>query len=206
MFNAEFFVALSFFIFLGLVIYLGLPKMVLASLDKRSEDIKKEIDDARNIREEAQKILAKEKKNLEKADSEVKNLFSKAEEHIKDITSKAEEELKQDIERKKKQAELKIEQAKSEALNDVKRKAAELSFQITKKYLEENIDSKTSTSIIDESILFNITLELDSSKIDFERLNKILKEVDLYEIGRNDNSQCCFCRERIKTIRQLYFL
>tara|TARA_B100000575_G_C23098658_1_gene633793 strand:- start:171 stop:935 length:765 start_codon:yes stop_codon:yes gene_type:complete len=31
-------------------------------------------------------------------------------------------------------------------------------------------------------------------------------EVDLYEIGRNDNSQCCFCRERIKTIRQLYFL
>ncbi|MEC7380837.1 MAG: hypothetical protein VX575_00775, partial [Pseudomonadota bacterium] len=72
--------------------------------------------------------------------------------HIKDITIKAEEELKQDIERKKKQAELKIEQAKSEALNDVKRKAAELSFQITKKYLEENIDSKTSTSIIDESI------------------------------------------------------
>ena len=31
-------------------------------------------------------------------------------------------------------------------------------------------------------------------------------ELDLYEIGRNDNSQCCYCRERIKTIRQLYFL
>ena len=32
------------------------------------------------------------------------------------------------------------------------------------------------------------------------------KELDLYEIGRNDNSQCCFCKEKIKTIRQLYFL
>ena len=32
------------------------------------------------------------------------------------------------------------------------------------------------------------------------------QELDLYEIGRNDNSQCCFCRERVKTIRQLYFL
>ena len=31
-------------------------------------------------------------------------------------------------------------------------------------------------------------------------------ELDLYEIGRNDNSQCCICRERIKTIRPLYFL
>jgi len=29
---------------------------------------------------------------------------------------------------------------------------------------------------------------------------------DLYEIGRNDNSQCCFCRDRIKTVRPLYFL
>ena len=32
------------------------------------------------------------------------------------------------------------------------------------------------------------------------------QEIDLYEIGRIDNSQCFFCRERIKTIRQLYFL
>jgi hypothetical protein len=32
------------------------------------------------------------------------------------------------------------------------------------------------------------------------------QELDLYEIGRNDGSQCCFCREHIKTIRQLYFL
>jgi hypothetical protein len=32
------------------------------------------------------------------------------------------------------------------------------------------------------------------------------QEIDLYEIDRIDNSQCCFCRQRIKTVRQLYFL
>jgi len=31
-------------------------------------------------------------------------------------------------------------------------------------------------------------------------------ELDLYQVGRNDNSQCCYCREKIKTVRQLYFL
>jgi len=31
-------------------------------------------------------------------------------------------------------------------------------------------------------------------------------EIDLYEVGRNDGSQCCFCRENIKTVRPLYFL
>ena len=30
--------------------------------------------------------------------------------------------------------------------------------------------------------------------------------LDLYEVGRVDNAQCCFCRERIKTVRPLYFL
>ena len=68
MFNAEFFVALSFLIFLGLAIYLGLPRAVITSLDKRSKDIQDELDEARNLREEAQKILAKEKKALDKAD------------------------------------------------------------------------------------------------------------------------------------------
>lgn len=32
------------------------------------------------------------------------------------------------------------------------------------------------------------------------------ENIDLYEIGRIDNSQCCFCRERINTVRPLYFL
>lgn len=32
------------------------------------------------------------------------------------------------------------------------------------------------------------------------------ENIDLYEIGRYDNSQCCFCRERINTVKPLYFL
>jgi len=37
-----------------------------------------------------------------------------------------------------------------------------------------------SVSIIDESILFNITLESDEKKINFDKVNEILKIVDLY--------------------------
>ena len=38
-----------------------------------------------------------------------------------------------------------------------------------------------SVSIIDESILFNITLEDDIKKINLDRVNELLKEVDLYD-------------------------
>ena len=75
MFDSSFFVALSFLIFVGLVIYMGLPRMIISALDKRSADIQDELDEARNLREEAQKLLAKEKKNLDKAAEESKNLI-----------------------------------------------------------------------------------------------------------------------------------
>ena len=152
MFNAEFFVALSFLIFLALAIYLGLPRAVICSLDKRSKDIQDELDEARNLREEAQKILASERKALDRADKEIKTLIEKANKQVEELTKKAEENLKQDIERKKQSAELKIEQAKIEAINDVRKKVSDLSFQITEKYLQENLDVKTSKALIDESI------------------------------------------------------
>ena len=152
MFNAEFFVALSFLIFVGLAIYLGLPRAVISSLDKRSKDIEDELDEARNLREEAQKILAKEKKALDKADKEIEILIKKANKQVEELTKKAEENLKQDIKRKKQSAEFKIEQAKIEAINDVRRKVSDLSFQITEKYLKENLDAKASKTLIDESI------------------------------------------------------
>ena len=105
MFDSSFFVAISFLIFVVLVIYMGLPRMIISALDKRSEDIQEELDEARNLREEAQKILAKEKKNLDKAEEESKNLIEKAKQQVDELTKKAEETLKEDIERKKKIAE-----------------------------------------------------------------------------------------------------
>ena len=116
------------------------------------QDIQEELDEARNLREEAQKILAKEKKNLDKAEEESKNLIEKAKQQVDELTKKAEETLKEDIERKKKIAELKIEQAETEALNDVKARVANLSFEITKNYLSKNLDKKVSRSILDDSI------------------------------------------------------
>ena len=55
--------------------------------------------------------------------------------------------------------------------------------------LKENLSSwqriiayvPQSVSILDESILFNITLENDSNKINIDKINEILKTVDLYD-------------------------
>ena len=152
MFDATFFVALSFVLFVVFVIWAGLPSTIIKSLDDRSEQIKKELDEARILHEEAQKLLATEKRKLEQCDAEVENILKQASEQAALITEKSNNLLKEEIQRKQKQADLKIAQARDEAIREVKAKASELSLIIAKEYLKENIDDNVASDLIDKSI------------------------------------------------------
>ena len=152
MFDATFFVALSFVLFIVFVIWAGLPSTIIKSLDDRSEQIKKELDEARILHEEAQKLLAAEKRKLEQCDAEVEEILKQASEQASLITEKSNNLLKEEIQRKQKQADLKIAQARDEAIREVKDKASELSLIIAKEYLKENIDDNVASDLIDKSI------------------------------------------------------
>tara|TARA_X000000368_G_scaffold87012_1_gene66125 strand:+ start:109 stop:588 length:480 start_codon:yes stop_codon:yes gene_type:complete len=152
MFDATFFVALSFVLFVIFVIWAGLPSTIIKSLDDRSEQIKKELDEARILHEEAQKLLAAEKRKLEQCDAEVEEILKQASEQASLITEKSNNLLKEEIQRKQKQADLKIAQARDEAIREVKDKASELSLIIAKEYLKENIDDNVASDLIDKSI------------------------------------------------------
>ena len=152
MFDATFFVALSFVLFVIFVIWAGLPSTIIKSLDDRSEQIKKELDEARILHEEAQKLLATEKRKLEQCDAEVEDILKQASEQAALITEKSNKLLKEEIQRKQKQADLKIAQARDEAVREVKDKASELSLIIAKEYLKENIDDNVASDLIDKSI------------------------------------------------------
>ena len=152
MFDATFFVALSFVLFVVFVIWAGLPSTIIKSLDDRSEQIKKELDEARILHEEAQKLLAAEKRKLEQCDAEVEEILKQASEQASLITEKSNNLLKEEIQRKQKQADLKIAQARDEAIREVKDKASELSLIIAKEYLKENIDDNVASDLIDKSI------------------------------------------------------
>ena len=152
MFDATFFVALSFVLFVVFVIWAGLPSTIIKSLDDRSEQIKKELDEARILHEEAQKLLATEKRKLEQCDAEVEDILKQASEQATLITEKSNKLLKEEIQRKQKQADLKIAQARDEAVREVKAKASQLSLIIAKEYLKENIDDNVASDLIDKSI------------------------------------------------------
>jgi F-type H+-transporting ATPase subunit b len=147
-----FFVAVSFLLFVALVVWIGLPGSILNALDERSANIQKELDEARILHEEAQSLLAKEKRKLEKCDEEVKEILKKASDQAVLLAENSKKTLEEEIQRKQKQADLKISQARDEAIRDVKSKATDLSVIIAKEYLKENIDDKISSELVDKSI------------------------------------------------------
>ena len=56
--TAEFWVAVSFVLFLGLVVYFGAHKKIAEALDARAARIGKELEEAKRLRVEAEKVLA----------------------------------------------------------------------------------------------------------------------------------------------------
>ena len=69
-------------LFLALVLYLKVPAMVTKGLDERSEKIRKDLDEARELREEAQNLLAEYQAKRQAAEKE-------AEGALEQITDKA---------------------------------------------------------------------------------------------------------------------
>ena len=54
-YEPEFWVAVSFFIFIGVLVYFGVHMKVVSALDARALLISKELEEARRLREEAEK-------------------------------------------------------------------------------------------------------------------------------------------------------
>ena len=54
--NTDFIVLLAFIAFIGVLVYFKVPSLIGGMLDKRANTIRNELDEARKLREEAQKL------------------------------------------------------------------------------------------------------------------------------------------------------
>ena len=77
--NTNFVVLIAFVLFVAVLLYLKVPGMVTGILDTRAEAIRKDLDEARSLREQAQTILA----TYERKQKEVAEHAGKIIEHAK---------------------------------------------------------------------------------------------------------------------------
>ena len=152
MLEAEFWVAVAFVIFIGVLVYVGVPKMLLNALDERGKRVQAELDEARRLKEEAQKLLGEYKAKQRQADEEAAAIIEGAKAEAERIAAESKTKMEEFVERRTKLAETKIAQAEAQAVADVRAAAAEAAVTAAEKILTESVKGKVADDLLARGI------------------------------------------------------
>jgi len=152
MFDASFFVALSFALVVGVFIYLRLPAKIGDLLDRRAAAIKSELDEARALREAAQNLLADYRARAKSTEAEMAALNEQAEKDAARITAEAGPAIEARLARRVEQAEEKIARAEAELVRDIRALTADLATTAAARLIRETITPDQRNKFIQQTI------------------------------------------------------
>tara|TARA_B100001093_G_scaffold440070_1_gene440396 strand:- start:264 stop:761 length:498 start_codon:yes stop_codon:yes gene_type:complete len=138
--DATFWVAISFFIFLGVLIYFKIPQKIKGALEENILNIKKQINEAEKLKEEAKNILSEHEKKISNSKIEVKSMINKANEDSEKNMIKTNEDFHNIMENRKRNAEERIKQMKNQALKDIKNTSVKIAIESVEKLLKNSMD------------------------------------------------------------------
>ena len=150
--DATFWVAISFFIFCGVLIYLKVPQKINITITNQINEIKKELDNAEKLKEEAKNLLSDYENNIDKSIKESKEIIDIAKKDNEKIIIEKTKKFHQIIEERKKNNEQKIFQMKENALKDIKNISVKISMETVENLIKNSIDKNKLEKIYDNSL------------------------------------------------------
>lgn len=151
MFDQAFWVLIAFVIFVS-ISFRSAKKLIISALDRRTEEIKKRLQEAENIRNEAKEIVGVNIKKLETAKKEVTTILSEANKEAEMQKKKALENLNNSMERNKDQLQDRIQKNEKETIEKLKRIISTISISASESFLKNNIDEKLHNRLIENSL------------------------------------------------------
>jgi F-type H+-transporting ATPase subunit b len=148
----EFWVAVGFVIFVAVLIYVGVPKMMTKALDDRAKRVQDELNEARRLKEEAQKLLAEYQAKQRQADEEAAAIIAGAKAEAERFAAEAKVKMEEFVARRSKMAETKIAQAEAQAVADVRAAAAEAAVSAAEKILTDSVKGKVADDLLARGI------------------------------------------------------
>jgi F-type H+-transporting ATPase subunit b len=149
---AEFWVAVAFGVFVLILLYYRVPNLVAKSLDDRAEAIRKDLDEARRLREEAQNLLADYQKKHRGVGQEADSIIELARREAEAFAHETRASLKETLERRTKLAEDKIARAEAQAIDEVRASAIDVATVAAEKILREKTSGAGGAALVDQSI------------------------------------------------------
>lgn len=150
-FDATFWVATAFIVFVAVLLYVKVPAMLTKALDERAEKIRKDLEDARQLREEAQALLASYERKQRDAMNEAKAIVSHAAEEAQREAALASSKLDELITRREQIAVEKIALAEAQAEKEVRDAAIEVAVNAATQVIAKHVTGAQADTLIDQA-------------------------------------------------------
>ena len=148
----EFWVALGFVIVIVMLLYFGAPKMIGTMLDARAAAIKAELDEAKRLRAEAERVYADYQARSARAEQEAQAIVVEARAEAERFAVESRATLKLQIERRAKLAQDKIGQAEAAAMAEIRTLAADAATAAAEKLIAARLNEARTAGLIEGSI------------------------------------------------------
>ncbi len=149
---ATFWAFISLVIFLAILVYLKVPAALGKSLDERAERIRKELEEARSLREEAQQLLAEYHRKRKEAEKEAGDIVASAEREAKALLEDAKRSTEEYVARRNRLAEQKIATAETDAINAVRASAVDLAVAAAGKIVADKVDPTVAGALFQDAL------------------------------------------------------
>ena len=151
-FDATFWVAISFIIFFGVLIYLKVPLKINENLNKLISDIKNELNESEILRKETKVFLDQSQLKLNSASDETKVIIDNAKKDADAMVQQMKDKFNKSAEIKKRLTEEKITQMKEQAIKEIKNTSIDIAVTSVEKIIKNTIDKSKLDNIFQQNI------------------------------------------------------
>jgi len=150
--NTNFVVLVSFILFVALLLKLKVPGMLGGMLDKRADGIKSELDEARELREEAQTLLASYERKQKEVQAQADRIVETAKHEAATAAEEAKAALAESITRRLASAVDQIASAEAAAVREVRDQAITIAIGAANDVITKQMTAASGNALIDAAI------------------------------------------------------
>jgi F-type H+-transporting ATPase subunit b len=145
-------IALAMVVVFAILIWKRVPALIGRALDSKIAAIRAQLDEAAQLRSEAEAIKAEYEARAAQADAEAATMLERARTEAEGIVRQAESDASALVERRTRMAEDKIAAAERAALDEVRAKAARAAAAAAESLIRDKLDAGADKALVDRTI------------------------------------------------------
>lgn len=151
-FDAPGWIAWAMVAVIAILLWKRVPALVAAALDRKITGIRAQLDEAAQLRAEAETLKREYEAKAAQADSESATMIERARGEAEAIVRQAEADAAALVERRSRMAEDKIAAAERHALDEIRARAASAAAAAAERIISERMDAAADKALVDRTI------------------------------------------------------